>query len=221
MPFDHAITDVADLRAGYHEPSPGVLKKAIDHVDAGARSFVERSPFVVVATFGATGGDASPRGGPPGFVRVLDEHRLALGDLSGNNRLDTFANVVAQPRMAMLFFVPGLGETLRVNGRGTLTRDPEVLAATAIDGRAPKVALGVDVDECFIHCAKAFRRAGLWEPATWLPEAERPSPAAIIKEHVELDVPAEVIAADLEESYRITMWWTGGIDESEDASTGT
>jgi PPOX class probable FMN-dependent enzyme len=212
VPFDHAITDVRALRANYHEPSPGVLRKAIDHLDRGARSFLARSPFVVVATFGPGGADASPRGGPPGFVKVLDDHRLALGDLSGNNRLDTFANVVEHPRIALLFLVPGLGETLRVNGRATLTADPAVLAATAIDGRVPRLALGVDVDECFVHCAKAFRRAGLWDPSTWPAPDDVPSAAAILKEHVGIDAPAEEIAADLEEAYTVTLWWTGGRD---------
>jgi PPOX class probable FMN-dependent enzyme len=213
MPFTHAITSVAALRARYWEPGEAVKRKQIDHVDEGARSFVARSPFVVIATYGATGADASPRGGPPGFVRVLDEHRLALGDLSGNNRLDSFANVLADPRIGLLFLVPGVGETLRVNGRATLTDDPDVLQATAIDGKVPKIALGIDVDECFIHCAKAFRRSGLWEPTSWLPAAELPSPAAIVREHMQLDASPEAIAADLEVAYEVTMWWTGGRDD--------
>jgi uncharacterized protein len=212
VPFDHAITDVAALRSEYHEASPGVLKKAIDHIDDGARSFIGRSPFVVVATFGPDGADASPRGGPVGFVKVLDDHRLAIGDLAGNNRLDTFSNVVEHPEVALIFLIPGLGETLRVNGRGTLTQDPRILDLTAIEGRRPRVALGVDVAECFIHCAKAFRRSGLWQPETWLPAEELPSAAAIIREHVGLDAPAEVIEADLEEAYTVTMWWTGGLE---------
>jgi PPOX class probable FMN-dependent enzyme len=210
VPFDHAITDVSALRSEYHEPGEGVLRKAIDHIDDGARSFIARSPFVVVATFGPGGADASPRGGPPGFVRVLDEHRLALGDLAGNNRLDTYANVVERPDLALIFLVPEVGETLRVNGRGTLTRDPDVRAATAIDGRVPRVALGIDVHECFIHCAKAFRRSGLWDPGSWPRAGAAPSAAAILKEHIGIDAPAEVIAADLEEAYAVTMWWTGG-----------
>jgi PPOX class probable FMN-dependent enzyme len=211
VPFENAITDVAALRGEYHPASPGVLRKSIDHIDDGARGFIERSPFVVVATFGPDGADASPRGGPPGFVQVLDRHRLAIGDLAGNNRLDTYANVVQRPDVALLFLIPGSGETLRVNGRGTLTQDPAVLDATAIDGRRPRVALGIDVAECFIHCAKAFRRAGLWEPDTWPAPEARPSAAAILRAHVGIDAPAEVIEADLEEGYAVTMWWTGGI----------
>jgi PPOX class probable FMN-dependent enzyme len=211
VPFDHAITDVETLRGEYHPASPAVLKKSIDHIDDGARGFIEKAPFVVVATFGPGGADASPRGGPPGFVRVLDRHRLAIGDLAGNNRLDSFANVVQRPEVGLLFLVPGSDETLRVNGRATLTRDPAVLDATAIDGRRPRVALGVDVAECFIHCAKAFRRAGLWQPDTWLPPEERPCAAEIIRAHVGIDAPVEAIQADLEHAYRVTMWWTGGL----------
>jgi uncharacterized protein len=212
VPFAHAITDVAAVRSEYHDPGPGVFRKQIDHIDEGARSFLARSPFLVVATFGPDGADASPRGGPPGFVTVLDDHRLAIGDLAGNNRLDTFANVVEHPAVALIFLVPGVGETLRVNGRATLTQDPEILAATAIEGRVPRIALGVDVDECYIHCAKAFRRSGVWQPETWLEPDALPSAAAILRDHAEIDAPAEVIAADLEEAYRVTMWWTGGLD---------
>jgi PPOX class probable FMN-dependent enzyme len=220
VPFDHAITDVAALRAQYHPASDGALRKTIDHIDAGARAFIDCSPFVVVATSGPAGADASPRGGPAGFVAVLDPHRLAIGDLAGNNRLDTFANVLAQPEIALLFLVPGLDETLRVNGRGTLTTDPAVLAATAIDGRQPRVALGIDVRECFVHCAKAFRRAGVWQPDSWAARAALPSAAAILREHVGIDAPADVIEADLEEAYAVTMWWTGGLggDHGEGAA---
>jgi PPOX class probable FMN-dependent enzyme len=212
VPFDHAISDLDALRAEYHDASQGVLDKTIDHIDAGARSFIERSPFVVVATFGPRGADASPRGGPPGFVKVLDRGRIAIGDLAGNNRLDTYTNIVERPEVGLIFLVPGLGETLRVNGRGTLTTDPAILDATAIDGRRPRVALGIDVAECFIHCAKAFRRSGLWDPATWTRPADLPSPAAIVREHIGIEASADEIEADLEEGYQVTMWWTGGKD---------
>lgn len=210
MPFSEVITDREALRALYREPHDFVRRKQIPCIDAGARSFIARSPFVVFATASGDGCDASPRGGPPGFVTVLDEHRLAFGDLSGNNRLDSFENLLAQPTVGLLFLVPGVDETLRVNGRATLTADPEVLGATAIDGRRPKMAVGIEVTECFIHCAKAFRRAGLWEPDTWPGPDERPSAAKILKDHVGLEVDAEVIEQDLEAGYRVTLWEPGG-----------
>ena len=210
MPFPAPINDVDALRAHYRATSDVVHRKEIDHIDAGARSFIERSPFVVVATAGPHGADASPRGGPPGFVAVLDEHRLAIGDLAGNNRLDTYANVVLEPAVGLLFLVPGVEETLRVNGRGTMTADPAVLDAATIDGRRPKVALGIDVDGCYVHCGKALRRGGLWDTGSWLAPDERPSPACILREHVELDLDPEQIELALERDYRATLWETGG-----------
>lgn len=210
MPFAHAVADPAALRELYRQPHQLVLDKVVDRVDAAARLFVAASPFVVVATTGPRGTDASPRGGPPGFVAVLDEHRIALGDLAGNNRLDTFGNVLHEPAVGLIFLVPGVGETLRVNGRATLTTDPEVLDRTTIDGRRPKVAMGIDVEACFIHCAKAFRRSGLWDPASWPALEDRPSAACVLKDHLALEVAPDQIEADLEHAYRTTLWEAGG-----------
>ena len=210
MPFHDAIEDVAGLRALYRDPHPLVLRKAIDHVDDAARAFVEASPFVVIATSSGGGADASPRGGPPGFVAVLDRHRLAFGDLAGNNRLDTQSNLLDHPHVGLLFLVPGVDETLRVNGRATLTTDPDVLDATTVDGRRPRLAVGIDVDECFIHCAKAFRRSQLWDPAAWPEGEDRPSAACALRDHLQLDVDPRVVEADLEAGYQATMWEPGG-----------
>ena len=212
MPFPAAIPDEEALRGLYRRRSKVVSRKEIDHIDAGARDFIARSPFVVLATGGPDGCDASPRGGPPGFVAVLDEHRLAIGDLAGNNRLDSYGNVVASPAIGLLFMVPGVEETLRVNGRATVTTDDAILDACAIDGRRPRVALGVDVDGCYIHCGKALRRGGLWEPSSWLAPEERPSPVCILKEHVQLDIDAADIQRALEDDYRTTLWEAGGAD---------
>lgn len=209
MPFEHVITSNDELRAIYRPPHPAVVRKTIDHIDRAVRDFIAASPFVVVATHGPAGGDASPRGGPPGFVTVLDEHRLAIGDLAGNNRLDTYSNILDNPTVGLLFLVPGVDETLRVNGVASLTTAPDVLAATAIDGRMPNLALGVGVREAFIHCAKAFRRSQLWDPTTWLEAEQRPSAACALRDHLDLDVDPALIAADLEEGYRITMWEPG------------
>ena len=210
MPFAAPITDVDDLRSHYRPLTDLVRRKEIDRVDAGARGFIERSPFVVIATAGPDGVDASPRGGPPGFVAVLDEHRLAIGDLSGNNRLDTLANIVASPPVGLLFLVPGVDETLRVNGRATVTTDPSVLEAATIGDRRPKVAIGIDVDGCYVHCGKASRRGGLWDTTAWLAPEDRPSAACILKDHVELDLDPEVIERALEKDYRATLWESGG-----------
>ena len=213
MPFEHTIDDRAQLREHYSEPFPAVKDKQIDHVDASARELLARTPFVVLATPGAHGVDASPRGGPPGFVRVVDERRLAIGDLSGNRRLDSFENLLDDPHVGLLCMVPGMNETLRINGRACLTTDPAVLDLCTIDGARPGVALGIDVDEVFLHCAKAFRRSGLWDPERWPDPAGRPTAGEVYKAHLDLDIDAALIDADLEAGYEVTMWEPGGKDE--------
>ena len=215
MPFDHSIADREALRRLYAEPHPTINAKVIDRLDEGARAFLARAPFVAVATCGPTGGDVSPRGGPPGFVAVLDDRRLALGDLAGNRRLDSFENILANPAVGLMFLIPGMSETLRVNGRATLTTDPDVLDACALDGTQPRVAIGVDVDEVFLHCAKAFRRSGLWDPSSWPADDERPRAADIWRAHLHLDVSADLIEADLEQGYAASMWQAGGEDASD------
>ena len=191
-----------------------MVDKSIDHVDDGAAGFIARSPLFVFATASADGTDASPRGGPPGFVRVLDPHRIAFGDLSGNNRLDSYTNLVERPTVGLLFIVPGTDETLRVNGHASLTDEPDVLERCAIDGRLPKVAVEVTVTECFIHCAKAFRRGAVWDPSTWPTGDDRPSAAAIINDHLRLGLDPAVIEADLEIGYAATLWQPGGDDDA-------
>lgn len=205
-----SIDDLATLRSRYRPPHPNVVAKSIDHIDRSAAGFIARSPLLVLATTSAAGTDASPRGGPPGFVRVLDEHRLAFADLSGNNRIDSYTNLLEQPRVGMLFLVPGLDETLRVNGNAWISEDPDVLDRCSVDDRAPKVAVGVTVRECFLHCAKALRRAAVWDPSTWPAPEERPSPGAIFNDHLGLGVDPALIEADLEAGYAVTMWEPGG-----------
>jgi PPOX class probable FMN-dependent enzyme len=207
---DATLPDRAALRTQYRDPHPSVLAKVMPSVDAGSAAFVAASPLVVVATTSASGADASPRGGPPGFVRVLDEHHVAWGDLSGNNRLDTHQNIVEHPEVGLVFLVPGVEEVLRLNGRASVTVEPAVLDATAVDGVRPKVAVVVEVRECYVHCAKALRRSAVWEPSTWLPPERQPRAAAIIGRHLELDVDPAVIEADLEAGYQANLWQPGG-----------
>lgn len=202
-----------ELRTLYRDPGDGVRRKEIGHLDDGAREFLAATTLAVVATFGPGGADNSPRGGPPGFLRVLDDGHLAWGDLSGNNRLDTYANLTTHPHVGMLCIVPGMEETLRVNGLARVTTDPGVLEATAIDGRPPKVAVVVEVHECYIHCAKALRRAGVWDPATWPGGSERPEPAAILVGHLGIDVDPALVEADLEAGYQANLWDSGGREE--------
>jgi hypothetical protein len=204
------VDDDVDLRTLYRAPHPNVLNKSIDHIDDGVREFLARSPIFVLATTDGDGVDASPRGGPPGFVRVLDDRRLAFGDLAGNNRLDSYCNVAARSSIGMLCMIPGLDETLRVNGRARISTDQAIREQCTIDGRLPKVAVVVDVDECFVHCAKAFRRGAVWDVSTWPSADDRPSPAAMLNDHLGLGVDPALIETDLEASYRATMWEPGG-----------
>ena len=206
---DAVVTGVLALRGLYREPSQLVRSKSIDHVDAGASAWIAASPFFVLATTSDSGTDASPRGGPPGFVTVLDPTHVAFGDLAGNNRLDSYSNLVEHPHVGLLFLVPGSEETLRVNGAAHVTTDTSVCERCAIDGRVPRVAVVVEVTECFVHCGKAVRRAGLWEPTTWGSHDERPSAAALLNDHLQLGLDPAVVEADLEAGYRATLWEPG------------
>jgi PPOX class probable FMN-dependent enzyme len=202
-PFDSVVADTAGLRTLYREAHQLVLDKAVAVLDDECRGFIAASPLVLVGTTSADGtGDVSPRGGPPGFVQVLDERRLAIPDLNGNNRLDTLRNVVEQGAIGLLFVIPGLGETLRVNGRAWVTTDDAVLDGFTTELRRPVSAVGVQVAEAYVHCAKALRRSGLWDPSSWPGEDRRPSPAAMFKVHLGLgDATVEQIEADLERGY--------------------
>ncbi|MEN8239635.1 MAG: MSMEG_1061 family FMN-dependent PPOX-type flavoprotein [Actinomycetota bacterium] len=212
MPFDHALTTTADLRSIYREPSKPSVAKQIDHLDDHCRVFIDHSPLVLLASSSAAGRvDVSPRGGYPGFVRMLDEHRLAIPDMAGNNRLDSMQNLVDSPGVGLLFCIPGLDETLRVNGTATITTDPEVLETCAGNDLYPKVAIGVDVDEVFIHCAKALRRSRLWHPDDWPDLGDMPTVACMLKDHYDLpEMDLAAIEERLTDAYERTTWMVGG-----------
>jgi hypothetical protein len=201
----HAISTVEQLREVYAAPKQRSLDKEIDHLDEHCRRFIALCPFAVVCTAAADGRcDASPKGGPPGFVRVLDEHRLLIPDATGNRRLDGHQNVLENPRVGVLFLIPGMGETLRVNGAVELTRDPGVLEVLETGGQPAKLALVVHADEVYLHCAKALIRSRLWDPETWHDADELPSAAEILSDHIGLgDV--EASAAALAEGYRTQL----------------
>ncbi|MDG2114338.1 MAG: pyridoxamine 5'-phosphate oxidase family protein, partial [Actinomycetota bacterium] len=162
--FDHTITDLDQLGELYRQPSDGAVNKEIDHLDESAAAFIAASPFCLVGTADSTGlTDVSPKGGDPGFAKVLDERRLVIPDLNGNNRLDSLRNIVANPRAGLLFLVPEEGATLRVKGRASITADPSILGLFE-EYRQPATAIGIEVESVFMHCAKCIRRAGLWRP---------------------------------------------------------
>ncbi|MCZ7863747.1 pyridoxamine 5'-phosphate oxidase family protein [Agrobacterium salinitolerans] len=178
---DFAITDEQSLR-GLFEPTHALaIQKCQDRLGVHAQEFIRRSPFLCIGTQNLEGkADVSPRGDPAGFVKVLDGRTLVIPDRPGNNRLDTLSNIIANPVVGLLFIVPGFDDTLRVNGRATLSNDPELLKLMSVADRIPKLAIVVKVDEVFMHCAKAFRRSHLWDPAHLQVRSEMPSLIKII-----------------------------------------
>ena len=163
-------------------PADVVVSKIADRLNALTRRFVERSPFVCVATARPGGGlDVSPRGDPPGFVRILDERTLLIPDRPGNRIADTLTNLLADGRIALLFLIPGVGDTFRVNGRATIVEDAELLAASAVDGKAPRIGLLVEIEEAYTQCPKAFIRSDLWNPARHVERGELPSSGEILR----------------------------------------
>jgi uncharacterized protein len=164
------------LRDLYGEPVPASLVKEMTFLTDAYAAFIKASPFVILSTCGEEGLDASPRGGPPGFVRVVDKKTLILPDRSGNNRVDSLSNVVSDPRIAMLFLVPGVGETMRVNGEARISVEPELLQSFAdTNGKIPRSAMIVSIDRCYVHCSQSLARSKLWDPAAQVDRKALPS----------------------------------------------
>lgn len=179
----HTVTTMAELEALYSDaPYPPALLKEIDHVNAAYRALIEASPFFALATNGPDGLDCSPRGDPKGFVRVLDEKTIAIPDRRGNNRIDSLRNLIHDPRVALLFLIPGVSETLRVMGRVTISTDPALCESFLMQGKAPRTVLLVAVEKVFYQCAKAIVRSKLWEPAVKVERSTLPTPGAILAE---------------------------------------
>jgi uncharacterized protein len=199
----HAITSQADLWSIVGEPLERVLRKELPGFSERASAFVASSPFLLLATTAADGTcDVSPKGGPPGFARVLDDHRLVIPEFPGNRRFDGVHNLVERPGAATLFVVPGITETLRVNGFATLTRDPELLELTAVDGKTPWFVIDLRVRQVFSHCAKAFMRSFLWEPERWPDVDAVRSPSMTIAEAAEREARPEAdVRREVEREY--------------------
>jgi PPOX class probable FMN-dependent enzyme len=205
---DESAACSTDLRGLYGEPSQLARLKQLDRLDKHCRTFIAHAPFLVIASAGADGGlDASPRGDAPGFVTVEDDRSLLVPDRPGNNRIDTLSNLQTNPEVGLLFLIPGIDETLRVNGRAELVTDPTILAAMTAQGKQPKSALRVRVREAFLHCGKALKRARLWsddhKPAT----GAIPSLGRMIVEQVNPPgVSVEEAERRVDESYRRRMY---------------
>ena len=207
-PFTHLVTSESELREdGYPEPLPRAWEKEIGALDEHCSAFLASSPLAMLATSDAAGRTTvTPRGGPAGFVRMLDPQRIAWADLSGNLRIDAFRQILQNPQVGLLFLLPGLRETLRIDGTAYLTREPEVLRAVDLPDRPAKLAVGVHVRIAFVQCGKALIRSRLWEPSTWPAREELPSAAAMLKAHRDDPSPLPVEEAHLEESYRTKLW---------------
>jgi len=182
MTNDHLVTTMDALEALYGEPYGPAIVKEIDHVNQSYRALIAAAPFFALATSGPDGLDCSPRGDAAGFVRVHDEKTLLVPDRRGNNRIDSLRNIVRDPRVALLFLIPGVGETLRIIGRAAISTDPELTASFAVDGKEPRTVLIVSVERVFYQCTKAIVRSRLWDPATQVERKSLPSAGTILAE---------------------------------------
>lgn len=199
------LSSESDLCGCYDQPSELVQKKILSRLDKHARAFIALSPFVVLATHGPDGADASPRGDAPGFVQVIDDAALLLPDRRGNNLIDSLRNVTQSPDVGLLFLVPGINESLRVNGRAGIVTDAALLAPLAVQGKLPASALKISVREVFFHCGKAMIRSGLWQPESRVPRDAFPTLGRVIADQVG-GLDAEAADANLEESYKSRLY---------------
>jgi|SRR4051812_40434538 PPOX class probable FMN-dependent enzyme len=188
------------LRDLIGETKPRTKQKILDHLDEHARNLIAHSPFVLLATSAPDGScDVSPRGDPAGSVLVLDDRTLVLADRPGNKLIDSFRNIVDNPHAGLLFLVPGMNETLRVNGRAKLLSDAPFFDSLAVQGKRPKLAVVIEVEELYMHCAKAFLRSSLWDPSTWPERSTLPTLGTILRDQLSLATSAKELDDDLNE----------------------
>jgi uncharacterized protein len=196
--FDDVLTTEQDLRAIIGTPSTRAVKKVQSSLDIHTRAFIAQSPFLLLSTSDAEGRcDVSPKGDAPGFVQIIDEGRLVIPERPGNKRLDGMLNMLSNPHIGLLFLVPGREETLRINGKAWITRDPELLTRCVAQGKAPLVAIGVEIEECFLHCPKAFIRSRLWDRQAWPAPDALPTMACVLFDQIK---PADATLRDYERS---------------------
>lgn len=181
VPPEHQVTDADALAALYGQPGEASLRKEVSFLHEAYRPLIEASPFVALATVGPQGLDVSPRGDPAGFVHIEDPHTLLLPDRRGNNRIDSLRNVLADPRVALLFLVPGMNETLRVNGRAAISIEPALCQRFAMDGKPARSVLVIRVEAVYFQCARALLRSRLWQPAGWPARESLPSTGALLQ----------------------------------------
>ena len=206
MTIPHTITSFAELDALYGEPVPAAKIKEIDYISEHYRRFIEASPFVLLATSGPEGLDCSPRGDPAGFVRVADERTLMIPDRRGNNRVDSLRNIVRDPRVALLFLVPGVGETMRINGRAAISTDPELCASFEMQGKPARCVIVVTAERVYPQCPKALVRSKLWDPETQIPRSALPSMGQMLQAIAKTEFDAKAYDAAYPERLRQTIY---------------
>jgi PPOX class probable FMN-dependent enzyme len=189
------ITTEAELRELYGAPMDRALRKEIAGLEKHSKLFISKSPFVLLATTGPAGADCSPKGDAPGFVEIIDDHTLAIPDRRGNNRVDTLENLIGNPEIGLLFLIPGADDTLRVNGRASLSTDPELLGRFEVRGALPKVVILVKVEQVYLHCAKALIRSRLWAAESQIDRKSLPSFSRMIYEQISQEPDEAEIAA--------------------------
>ncbi len=196
-----------ELRAIYRQPGDGAVRKVLPALDGHCVSFLARSPFVLIGSSDGRGhADVTPKGDRPGFVAVLDPHTIAIPDRPGNNRLDTLENLIADPSIGLLFLIPGMNETLRINGRARITTDEALRQRFEVDGKLPLSVIVVTVEAAYMHCAKAFMRSQLWQPDSWPERGSMPTLGQILKDQLALADSAEATDRWLDDAYRTSMW---------------
>ena len=200
------ITTQDALRQHYREAMGRAVEKQLDHLEKHCRRFIELSPFMLIGSSGPDGrGDVTPRGEGPGFVHVLDDKHLAIPDRPGNNRLDTLTNLLTNPAVGLLFLIPGVDETLRINGQAAIHNDAELLAPFEVKGRLPATVLVVTVDEAYLHCAKALMRSRLWDPEAQIPRNALPTIGEMLKDQIGDNAAAEP-QAEMVERYKKILY---------------
>lgn len=199
-------SNTEELRKNYGQPIERARLKVLRRLDEHCRKFISLSPFVCLGTSGENGADVSPRGDRPGFVHVLDDVTLALPDWPGNNRIDSLTNIVSSPGVGMLFLIPGVDETLRVNGKARVLTDPNFLARWDMNGKRPRSALLITIEEAFLHCGKALIRSRLWHDDYRIDRSELPSYGRMLKDQIEICDSAEEIETSVAEGYRYRLY---------------
>jgi PPOX class probable FMN-dependent enzyme len=200
------VTDEARLREIIGEVPGFIRDKARDRVDPVTAEFLAAAPFFLLATTGPDGVDVSPRGDPAGCLLVLDEHTIAFADRKGNRRLDSMRNILHDPRVGMIVVVPGSNDTVRINGRARIVHRPDFADRLCVQGSTPEVAIVVEIDELFLHCAKAFLRSSLWDTATWPGKGAVPSAGKLVKGQYQVPGPARAIDAALRRDGRVNQY---------------